>query len=689
MFKPEPMVHVKALILKQDERVVLDGLGRTGVMQLSRTESGPATAPLDPPDKGPELARCEALLKRLKDAGAGLGITGCGAGDRLESSPPEQGRRTVAGSTAGTGEGANRLSEPENLTHRGLVLEEVDQRLQVIERQLEQLVGRQAALEQKWLQVTMLLDQLAGYGELKLPLGQLSRSTFLYLAVGSLPSGNMERLREAAEGNVVLLPLNQRDTRQTVMALTSRKGRFALETTLKQVGFRHEKPPVEEDADMGELVDQSRGEQARLADELESLRAERRQLAERSALELATLEQAVREERAILSAQQHFPHTDNAILITGWVPAAQSTVVQECLHGVCGERCVIRIEDPGDVSVDQIPVLLHPTRLLRPFITLVTGFGLPGYRDVDSTLLVAISFILMFGIMFGDVGHGGLLAIAGVGAMLLGRQAKVQDYGLLVLMVGGASIVFGVIYGSYFGIPSLHQYALWHAPLQAPVRLMAATVGVGVLVISLGVILNTINLFRRRDFLTGVLDKFGLVGAIFYWGCLVFAVKYTVLRELGLSSLVFVLVIALPLLAVTLKEPLQYALDKRAGHTPHSESLVMACVESLIDAFEAVLSYLANTISFVRLAAYAMSHAAILMATFAVADALLDIPAAGGVLYVAAVIVGNALALLLEGIVVTVQVLRLEYYEFFSKFLSGAGVPFRPFSFLATEKETT
>jgi V/A-type H+-transporting ATPase subunit I len=107
----------------------------------------------------------------------------------------------------------------------------------------------------------------------------------------------------------------------------------------------------------------------------------------------------------------------------------------------------------------------------------------------------------------------------------------------------------------------------------------------------------------------------------------------------------------------------------------------MAFIESMIEAFEAVLAYLANTISFVRLAAYAMSHAAILMATFAMADAVAETPAVGGVLYVAIVIGGNAVALVLEGIIVAVQVLRLEYYEFFGKFFSGSGLPFRPFHF--------
>ncbi len=649
------MVQVNALVLERDERAVLCALGHAGVVHLSRTEAGPDTAPLDPPDKGSELARCEELLARIEAATKALDLADAAwvAQDILMS------------------------------------LDEVDERLREIEQELDALTQRQAKLEQQWGQLTVLLEQVSGYQDLELPLDQLDTSAFLHFAIGSLPTKNLDALQASAEKNVVLLPLHSQEARQQVVAITSRKGRFAMETTLKQAGFRHEKPPVKEGGEIGALLDESREQQARLAKELDELRLQRQRLAERSAPVLSAMEQAVCEEQAILGAQQNFPHTSSAVLITGWVPADQAGVVEDQLQTVCGGRCVLQLESPDNVPIEQIPVLLRQPRLLRPFTTLVTGYGLPGYRDLEPTLLVAISYMLMFGIMFGDVGHGGLLAVGGAVAILFSKDGKTRDYGLLVLMAGFSSILFGFVYGSYFGIPSMHSLALWHDPLHAPVRLMVATVGVGVAVISLGVILNIINLFRRGELVSGVLDKFGLVGIIFYWGCLFFAVKFSTLSELGLAGLVLVLAIALPLLAVSLKEPLQYALSKRAGHKPHSDNLMMACIESVIEAFEAVLSYLANTISFVRLAAYAMSHAAILMATFAVADAVADVPGVGNVLYFTAVVCGNAIALILEGVVVAVQVLRLEYYEFFSKFLPGTGLPFRPFDLLGKEKETT
>jgi V/A-type H+-transporting ATPase subunit I len=647
VFRPAPMVQVSALVLKRDERAVLYGLGRAGAVHLSRTEAGPQTAPLDPPDRSPDLAHCDDLLRRLENVYQALDIA-----DR------QPGDKTVT-----------------------MTLDQVDQRLLAIEQQVEEVARRTAQLERQWGQATALLDQISGYQDLELPLEQLGSSAFLHFAVGSLPDENLAELHSAAGGNVVLLPLDKREERRPVVAITSRKGRFAMETTLKQAGFRHEPPPVKEGGDIGAVTEESRAQQTRLAAELERVRGEQELLTQRTAPSLAALERAVREERAILEAQQHFPRTDSAVLITGWAPADHADAVEGQLRRVSGGRCAIRKKKPDDIPLDQIPILLRQPRLLRPFTMLVTGYGLPGYRDLEPTLLVAITYLLMFGIMFGDVGHGALLAIGGSAALLVSRAEKIRDYGLIVLMAGLSSLFFGAVYGSYFGIPALHGYALWHDPLHEPVRLMIATVGVGIAMISMGVILNIVNHFRRGEFLNGVLDKFGLAGIIFYWGSLIFIVKYTTLCALGLAGAVLLLVVALPLLALTLKEPIQYALSRRAGHAPHSENIFMAFIESMIEAFEAVLAYLANTISFVRLAAYAMSHAAILMATFAMADAVAETPAVGSVLYVAIVIGGNAVALILEGIIVAVQVLRLEYYEFFGKFFSGTGLPFRPFQF--------
>ncbi len=620
MFSPEPMVRVSALVLKRDERALLYGLGRAGVVHLARSESDLPNAQPAPLEESPALATCEGLMERVETLIRVL---------RIPEQPP------IDKSAA-------------------MTLDQVDERLTRIERASDAIARHGAQLEQQWSQVTMLLDQIAAYEDLDLPLEQLAKFAFLHFAIGTLPETNVEALRRTTEENVVLLPLELQGDRRPIVAVTSRKGRFALETTLKQAGFRHEKPPAKEGTDIKELADESRAEQRRLAADLEAVQGEQQRFARQVAGELALLRQAVHEEHAVLQAQQNFARTDTAVLIAGWVPAEHATSLQEQLKQVTGNRCVIRIEQPDAVPVNEIPVLMRQPRWLRPFSALVSGYGLPGYRDVQPTLMVAVTLQ--------------------------------RDYGVMVMMAGLSSIFFGLIYGSYFGLPALHNYALWHEPLHAPVALMMAAIGIGVLIVSMGIVLNIVNLFRRGDVVGGLLDKFGIVGIIFYWGSLLFIVRYSMLDEMGLAGLVLVVAITLPLLAMTLKEPLQYGLSKLAGRKPHSENVMVAFVESGIEAFEAILSYLANTISFVRLAAYAMSHAAILMATFAIAEAVGDTPGVGPVLYVIIAVIGNLIALILEGVVVAVQVLRLEYYEFFGKFFSGDGLPFRPFSFLDNER---
>ncbi len=166
---------------------------------------------------------------------------------------------------------------------------------------------------------------------------------------------------------------------------------------------------------------------------------------------------------------------------------------------------------------------------------------------------------------------------------------------------------------------------------------------------------------------------------IFYWGALALVAQSAAIQAQGLRNWMVVLCLVLPIVAWASKEPVEYFLRRRAGHAAEQEGLLAAIAESTGGAFEGVLAYLANTVSFVRLAAYAMSHAAMLMAAFMMAAEVEKLPVGGGVLSVGVIILGNAVAIVLEGLVATVQTLRLEYYEFFGKFFPGSGQPFSPF----------
>ena len=384
-------------------------------------------------------------------------------------------------------------------------------------------------------------------------------------------------------------------------------------------------------------------------------------------------------------ASQKFPRTEATVLIAGWVPADDITALEQRLGETTDGRYALQTSPPDASTQEQIPVLLRHSWLLRPFETLVSTYGLPNYQELEPTFFVALSYIVMFGMMFGDAGHGMVLAVGGLIALLAGKSQKARDFGVLLLFAGSSSIVFGVVYGSYFGIGVFKKYALWHDPLEGdPMRLMYCAIGIGVVMISIGLILNIVNRFRRGDVIGGILDKFGLIGLLFYWGTLVLLMNGATIQSRGLMGASVILFLVVPIVGWSLKEPIEHFMSHKTGeHGEANEGLAGAIMESCVGAFEAVLSYLANTISFVRLAAYAMSHAALLFAAFMLAAVVRDIPFGGGLWSLLVIILGNLVAIVLEGIIASVQALRLEYYEFFGKFFSGNGQPFEPFFRLA------
>ena len=647
MFKPVTMQRLSAVVLERDEREVLRELGRLGVLQLRHTCAGPDTAPLGPRDCSRELARCDCLLARVQELRHALEISA-----------------------------SSQDSKPQEMT-----LLQAEEKLRSMDEQAGHLLKERQHLLRRWSESAAVCERLSSYRGLDIPLDQPDRFAFLHFVTGSLPAENLELLQKNSGDNVILLPSAESKGRQPLIAMTSRTGRLALDTALQQAGFQSETLPTIEGATVDTLSENTQREQNELAAELEPLNAKLRALTAGLARPLAEIEVVANTERRLLEAEHNFPRTQAAVLLSGWVPADAVPALEERLRKMTAGRCVIQASAPRESSEEQVPVLLRQPRLLRPFEMLVSAYGLPKYQELEPTLFVALSYMLMFGMMFGDAGHGAVLAIGGLLALLSGRTQKVRDVGLLILFAGMSSIAFGMFYGSYFGLESLKKYALWHDPLEGnPMGLMYGGIGIGIVMITLGLVLNIINRFRRGDVIGGLLDKFGVIGVLFYWGALALITKHAAMESRGLVSLAVVLFLVLPLVGWAIKEPLEFLLHHRAGHPAEpGGDLFAAITESLVGAFEAVLSYLANTISFVRLAAYAMSHAALLVAAFMMSEQVRHLSVGGGLLSLLVIILGNLVAIVLEGIIASVQALRLEYYEFFGKFFSGSGQPFTPF----------
>ena len=650
MFRAVPMAQVRAVVLGQDERAVLTGLGSMGAMQLTHTRSGPDTAPLPPRDRTAEAACCDRIRTRVEELRRSLGI---------EPSPGEW-----------------RATE--------MTMDQAEEKLRSMEERAAGPLERRRPLMERQRELVERCARMSCYRGFDMPLGEPDPSSFLHFVFGSLPVQDFEGLRNELAGNVALFPAALQEGRQSLVAVTTRHGRPELESLLQRAGFRKESLPTDHGGTVDALSEEEERELEQAKAELEQSKVDLQTLAIEFARPLAEIEGQALIEWRLVEAGSRFPRTDSTILLTGWVPAGDTGSLERGIADATGGRYAMETTFPDGVADDQVPVLLRHTRLLRPFEMLVSTYGLPGYRELEPTLFVALSYLLMFGMMFGDAGHGLVLALCGLFACIRGRSAKARDFGLLLLFGGSSSIIFGAVYGSYFGIGLFKKYALWHDPLEGdPMRLMFGAIGFGVVMISLGLVLNVINRFRRRDLIGGILGKFGLAGLLFYWGALALFVKGAAIESRGLTGFWIALFIALPMIGWVVKEPMEHLLGYTGGRNEGSGEMAGAVMESLVGAFEALLSYLANTISFVRLAAYAMSHAALLVAAFMVAAQVRDSSFGGGVWSVLVIILGNMIAIVLEGIIASVQALRLEYYEFFGKFFSGSGQPFEPFRLTA------
>jgi len=655
MFSAEPMMHIQAIILARDERALLMGLGELGAVHLTKTKSGYGHESSELPDKSSELARLERIRNRIQEIRQSIDL----APSYIEPSSKDMS-----------------IEKAED------ILDDMEKKCREVLEEKQQIIHRQKEL-------TEVSQTLYSYSGFAIPLIGPDEFAFLHFATGILPQQNFERILRDVGDRAALITLSQQRNQQVLLAMTTRDYSQELESILQKAGFQKESLPVEKGATIDSLLEKNKIELGTLSSKLEEINKRIDALREEFKDILAEIEWFVDLEFKLNEAGQKFTRTDVTVMLSGWAPSRDIGLIEKRLKDITGGRYILNLIPPDTSIEEQVPVLLRHPWFLRPFEMLVAAYGLPNYRELEPTLFVALSYIVMFGMMFGDAGHGLVLAGCGVAALVLSRSRQVRDFGVLLIFAGLSSMVFGVVYGSYFGIEELKKYAIWHDPLDCdPIKLMYGAITIGIVMISLGLILNAINHFKRGNFVAGILDKFGLIGIVFYWGALIILIKGAAIKASGLMGIFLVLFLGVPIIGWAIKEPIEHILrHKKEGHHEGEEGIVAAIMESCVGAFEAILSYLANTISFVRLAAYAMSHAALLFAAFMVAKEVKGIPYVGSAFSIVIIILGNIVAIVLEGVIASVQALRLEYYEFFGKFFSGSGRPFEPFYLAITDKD--
>ncbi|MCR5782812.1 MAG: hypothetical protein K6G90_08775 [Clostridia bacterium] len=318
------------------------------------------------------------------------------------------------------------------------------------------------------------------------------------------------------------------------------------------------------------------------------------------------------------------------------------------------------------------PTRLRNLRLFSPYEYFVGMYGMPSYGSVDITPFVAVTYTLLFGTMFGDLGQGAVLILIGVFMWLKKKMAL----GKILIPCGAASMVGGLVFGSVFGYEELLD-PLYHAVGMAgkPVSVMESINGVlvfaiftGIALVCLSILLNIFTALRERRFGAAVFGTNGVAGLALYV-CGVSLVYDFMAKKTLIPGRIAIPVMAVCAVILFLQEWIIGLIDRREFRIHGSVSDFI--MQNFFELIEYVLSYFSNTVSFLRVGAFVLVHAGMMMVVFSLA---------GESRNVFVIILGNILVIALEGLLSGIQALRLEYYEMFSRCYTGGGKEFESIS---------
>ena len=317
--------------------------------------------------------------------------------------------------------------------------------------------------------------------------------------------------------------------------------------------------------------------------------------------------------------------------------------------------------------------LTPPTKLkgnwfTKPFRMFVEMYGVPSYTDFDPTNFVAISYTLLFGIMFGDVGQGLVLSLVGY----IAYKLKGMQLGAIGIRLGFSSAIFGLVYGSVFGYEELYHAPFHVMSPENTMPLLGIAIGLGVALIIIAILFNIFGNMKKKNYGEMLFSHNGIAGLIFYISVLLMVGDMILGLGLPVGGTFYVIgLIVIPILAVFLKEPL---IHKMEGKPMFPHGFGGFFTEGFFELFEIVLSFVANTMSFLRVGGFVLSHAGMMLVVFTLAEMV------GGIGYWVVLVFGNIFVMCLEGMIVGIQVLRSEFYEMFSRYYEGKGKPFTTIS---------
>ncbi|MDR2178434.1 MAG: V-type ATP synthase subunit I [Treponema sp.] len=725
------MKHVDLTVLSRDVDRVIEYLGRRGIMQFS--EGGETQIPekagvrepvgREEPEQTAGLSGiglrggAPEVLPRSAGAASGEAANTAGGKDpdaerRMSSlhSLNHAASRHIQDNlerfrSAAAFLGVELPAEPEENTMLPAGAEEV--LAAKLQEEVSGLINRENEAVQEKRKVEEALNEARAFANLNAPFAELDQLSYLTLRLGRLDLKAQEQVRRNLADRAVIIALGEGER---ILAAASRRGRFALDSELKKAGFVSIAIPEGYQGIPPELLEGLENRLAVVKADMERIREDKEVLARESGPHLRSLTASYLMAAAVEQIKEKLTATRNIYVLSGWAPQDAIAGMVGDLTRITEKRIAVRTYTPEEMpgvaeGREKVPVSLKHGAYVRGFERVVFSYGAPLYGTIDPTPFVAVFFSILFGIMFGDLGQGFVLFLLGLLTGAGGSRAlkNFHSYSTPLIAVGIASMVMGLLTGEVFAIEGLlsvptravtgffmNIFGIAGEPPERILHLMPEkgdvlrlfyffgfTISVGVILNSIGLVVNILNLFTLKRYEKAVFSKTGLAGLLFFWYAIFIAVRCITGGRFAWFDLAGLLIPVFGIFFGPVLWPLV------SGERPVlKEGLMVFIMEGFVEILETLSTYVSNTVSFLRVGAFALSHAVLSFIVFTLSGMVSHGVAAAGPLFALVVMVfGNAIIIVLEGMVVAIQVVRLQYYEFFSKFFTETGVAFAPFRF--------
>ncbi|HEX2946894.1 MAG TPA: V-type ATPase 116kDa subunit family protein [Clostridia bacterium] len=551
-------------------------------------------------------------------------------------------------------------------------LSEAQDDLNKLMEQLGQVVSEINRKREAILKYEQFRETLNGITYKDIDFGRVAALNYFAYEIGALSQENVIRLRKNYENiSAIALNIGMIKASSEYIDIILYPRQFAEETSklLKSLNWVRLDIPENLSGTVSEMIGQVNDRIRNLRNEIgEQSKVINTNKAGTISL-LSRIYTAVKLERRILGLEREITYGTSTFVLNAWIRKDDKKEIMRVLDPLI-QKIKVEEKNPNELGRQVVP----PTQLknnffFRPFEKVIKLYGMPSYDEIDPTPFVAITFCLMFGIMFGDMGQGFVYFLAG---LLISKKRRA--IGQLLSRLGASSILFGAAYGSLFGLEQEELPWLWSLtgrpldPRNIPVILIAG-VAFGIAALTSSFTFSIINYIKKSNIEEGIFGKNGLAGYIFLISLVLTIVA--VVKAIKLPVAVPLASMVASLAAMVAKEPLSNLVSAKRPLLHGSVGAYLT--ESLFEGVETVLSTLSNAISFIRVGAFALNHAGLFLAFLVMSDVTSNI-----VLKIVILLLGNILILTLEGLVVFIQGLRLEYYEMFGKYFQGGGIAFSP-----------